>query len=135
MSNAKVVFRNSSNVFTKDKVYTVKVNNNVEGVLDKRSKRLEFDLPLGKHLVKVESDGTSKEKEIIVLDGQIKMFTINAGVSYTYLMSFLLGLALVSIVCQFMILNKNSIPLGFISLIPIFILDKKNFPNSFEIVS
>ena len=133
MTGSKLIVRTTKNVFFKSKTYEIKVSGADDRQINFENIKTEYDLPIGKYTVKIGNQESFSVKEIILSTGQHKTITINPSVSYELSFGLLLGLALMSIVVQYFILGKFSIPLMFIPFIPFLVMRKRQFANSFTL--
>jgi hypothetical protein len=131
--DSKIIIRTSKNKLFKSRTYQIKLNDSEIRELNHEKNKTEFILPVGKYTVKIGNDDSFKNKDIILSTGQTKILTINPSITYGLGFGFLLGMALVSIIIQFIILEKISIPLMLIPFIPLIFMRKKHFADSFEI--
>lgn len=63
----------------------------------------------------------------------MQSFTINPGQTFPFIRGFLIGIAIVTIITQFLILDKISILLMIIPLIPILVFIKRDYGESFAL--
>ena len=133
MTENKIIIRTTKNVFFKSKKYEIKLDGNSIGEINFENTKIECDVPVGKHTLEIGNQNSFKIKEIEITTGQLKILTINPSVTYNLGLGFFFGIAIASIIAQFFILDKISLPLIFIPLIPLFFLKKRHFSDSFEI--
>ena len=119
--------------FFKSKSYQIRINGNLVGQIDNEASTLLEQLPMGKYLIEVGENDLFIRKDIVLAIGQMQTVTINPSVTYPFLRGFLIGIAIVTIVIQFLILDKISIPLMFIPLIQVLVFRKKNYGESFAL--
>lgn len=132
MTDSKIIIRTGKNIFFKSKIYKVNINGEDFREIDFNKLKTEYNLTAGKHVVQIGNENSFKNKEVILSKGQAVYLTINPSVTYGIGLVFLIGIALVTIILQFFMLDKFSI-LMTIPLIPIFLMRKRHFSDSFEI--
>ena len=133
MTGSRLTVRTTKNVFFKSKNYKIKVSGMDDRYVNFEYNKTEYDLPIGKYTVQIGNDESFSVKEIVLATGQHKIMTINPSVTYELGFGLLLGLAVISILVQYFILGKFSIPLMLIPLIPFIFLRKRQFANSFTL--
>ena len=131
MIGSKLIIRTTKNIFFKSKTYEIKVSGADDRQINFDNIKIEYDLPIGKYTVTVGNQESFSVKEIILATGQYKTIMINPSVTYELGFGLLLGLAIVSIVVQYFILGKFSIPLMFIPFIPFLFMRRNQFADSF----
>ena len=131
----KINFRlsKSGQTLSKSKSYLVRINGDLIGKIDSIGKTLSADFPTGKYSIEVCENDFFIRKDIVLAIGQLQTVTINPSLTYPFFRGFLIGIAIVTIVIQFIILDKISIPLMFIPLIPLLVFRKKNYGESFAL--
>ena len=127
MTENKIIIRTTKNVFFKSKKYEIKLDGNSIGEINFENTKIECDVPVGKHTLEIGNKNSFKIKEIEITKGQLKILTINPSATYNLGLGFFFGIAIASIIAQFFILDKISLPLIFIPLIPLFFLKKDIF--------
>jgi len=133
MTENKIIIRKTKNVFFKSKKYEIKLNGNSIGEINFENTKIECIVPVGKHTLEIGNQNSFRIKEIEITTGQLKILTINPSATYNLGLGFFFGIAIASIIAQFYILDKISLLLIFIPLIPLFFLKKRHFSDSFEI--
>ena len=89
----------------------------------------------GSNIIEFKNENTTIIKEVNLKNGQEIIFTINASATYKLILGIMIGIAITGLIIQLMVAKKVILPLIFIPFIPLFLLQKKNFPNSFEITT
>lgn len=135
MATGTLVVRTTKNVFFKSKRYTVNVSGQEERNVNYEQHKTVYELPIGKHTVQIGNGKSVSTQEITLGAGQQKTLTINPSVTYGLGLGFLLGIALTSVVIQYVILNRISLPLAFIPFIPLLFLRKRQFADSFVVTA
>jgi len=133
MTDNKIIVRTGKNIFFKSKTYNVKINGADTRQINFENTKAEYKLPTGKYMLEIGNHNSYMTQEVILSTEQTKIFTINPSITYGLGFGFLIGIAIVSIILQFLILEKISIPLMGIPLIPLLLMRKRNFSDSFEI--
>lgn len=133
--HGKIAFRlsKSGQMLFKSKSYQIRINGNFIGHIDNEQNTLSEQLAVGKYSIEVGENDFFIRKDIVLVVGQMQTVTINPSLTYPFFRSFLIGVAIVTIVTQLIILNKISIPLMFIPLIPLLVFRKKHFGESFAL--
>ena len=132
---SKLQFRlsKSGQTLSKSKKYQIKLNGNSLGEIDFQNHSLLQSFPTGKYSIEVGENDYFIRKEIVLNAGQMLTITINPSLTFPFVRSFLIGIAIVSIFFQFIMLDKVSIPLMLIPLIPILVFRKHNYSESFAL--
>ena len=133
MTGSKLIVRTTKNVFFKSKTYEIKISGTDDRQINFENIKTEYDLPIGKYTVTIGNQESFSVKEIILATGQHKTIMINPSVTYELGFGLLFGLAIVSIVVQYFVLGKFSIPLMFIPFIPFLLMRKRQFADSFTL--
>lgn len=123
----------SGRTLFKNRTYEVKVNGSVLGHIDADTSKLENRFPAGKCLIEIGESGIYVKKETILRADQLQVCTINPSLTYAFFRGFLIGIAIVTLLVQFIVLDKISIPLMLIPIIPILVFRKENYSESFAI--
>ena len=133
--DSKITFRlsKSGQTLFKSKSYQISINGNIIGKLDNEMNTISKEFPMGKYSIEVGENDFFIRKDIVLAVGQMETFTINPSFTYTFFRGFLIGIAILTIFFQFIILDKISIPLMFIPLIPLVVLGRKNYGESFAL--
>ncbi len=133
--NGNITFRlsKSGQTLFKSKSYEIRINGNIIGHIDNEKNNLSEQLPMGKYSLEVGENEFFVRKDIILTIGQMQTVTINPSLTYPFFRGFLIGIAIVTIIIQFLILDKISIPLMFIPLIPLLVFRKKHYGESFAL--
>ncbi len=131
MITGRLTIRTTKNRFFRGKHYQIKINGQSDRRISAENNKTEYDLPVGKYTVQIGNDESFSTKELILATGQHKTIVVNPSVTYELGIGFLLGLALTSVVIQYLILGKLSIPLMLIPCIPFLFIRKSQFANSF----
>ena len=133
MTDGKIIVRTGRNIFFKSKVYDVKINGKDIRKVDFKKSKIEYNLPMGKYKLEIGGNNSFKTTNIILLPGQIKIFTINPNLSYDAGLGLLMGAVVVAIAFQLLAFDKFSISLMVSPLIPLLLLSKRNYSESFEL--
>ena len=130
--NGKINFRlsKSGETLFKSKSYQIRINGNSIGQIDSQSTTLSEKLPIGKYSIEVGENDSFTRKDVFLAAGQVQTITINPSLTYPFFRGFLIGIAIVTIFVQFLILEKISIPLMFIPLIPLLVFRKEQFDET-----
>lgn len=133
--DGKITFRlsKSGQTLFKSKTYEIRINGNIIGHIDNEKNTLSEHLPMGKYSIEVGENEYFIRKDIVLSIGQMQTVTINPSLTYPFFRGFLIGLAIVTIIIQFIILDKISIPLMFSPLIPLLVFRRKNYDESFAL--
>ena len=133
--DSKITFRlsKSGQTLFKSKSYQISINGNIIGKLDNEMNTISKEFPMGKYSIEVGENDFFIRKVIVLAVGQIQTFTINPSLTYTSFRGFLIGIAIATILFQFIILDKISIPLMFIPLIPLLLFRRKDYGESFAL--
>ena len=133
--DSKITFRlsKSGQKLFKSKSYQISINGNIIGKLDNEMNTISKEFPMGKYSIEVGENDFFIRKVIVLAVGQIQTFTINPSLTYTSFRGFLIGIAIATILFQFIILDKISIPLMFIPLIPLLLFRRKDYGESFAL--
>nr|WP_315175699.1 hypothetical protein [uncultured Flavobacterium sp.] len=137
MTESKIVIRTSKStgVYNKSNKYEVLLNNELKTELDYKNNRIEYQVKPGGNIIEFKNENTTIIKEVNLKNGQEIIFTINASATYKLILGIMIGIAITGLIIQLMVAKKVILPLIFIPFIPLFLLQKKNFPNSFEITT
>jgi len=137
MTESKIVIRTSKStgVYNKSNKYEVLLNNELKTELDYKNNRIEYQVKPGSNIIEFKNENTTIIKEVNLKNGQEIIFTINASATYKLILGIMIGIAITGLIIQLMVAKKVILPLIFIPFIPLFLLQKKNFPNSFEITT
>ena len=137
MTESKIVIRTSKStgVYNKSNKYEVLLNNELKTELDYKNNRIEYQVKPGSNIIEFKNENTTIIKEVNLKNGQEIIFTINASATYKLILGIMIGIAITGLIIQLMVSKKVILPLIFIPFIPLFLLQKKNFPNSFEITT
>ena len=120
----------SGQTLFKSKSYQIRINGNSIGHITNEQNTLSEQLPMGKYSIEVGENDFFIKKDIELAVGQMQTITINPSCTYPLFRNLVIGLAIVTIVIQFIILDKISIPtmlIPLILLIPLWIFRKKQF--------
>ena len=121
----------SGQTLFKSKSYQIRINGNSIGHITNEQNTLSEQLPMGKYSIEVGENDFFIKKDIVLAVGQMQTITINPSLPYTILRNFFIGIAIVLTVIHFIILDKLSIPLMLIPLIPLWIFRKKKYVENF----
>ncbi len=120
--------------FFKANTYEVRINGNSIGQIDNQRTIISENLLVGKYSIEVGEDDFFIRKEVILSFGQMQTITVNPRLAFSILRGGLIIIAVVAIIIQFLILDKISIPLMFIPLIPLLIFRKKDYGEPFTLM-
>jgi hypothetical protein len=123
----------SGQTLFKSKPYEIRINGNIIGQIDNEKNTLSEQLPTGNYSLEVGENEFFVKKDIVLTNGQLQTVTINPSLTFPFFRGFLIGIAIVTIIIQFLILDKTSIPLMFIPLIPLLVFRKKQYGESFAL--
>jgi hypothetical protein len=132
-SNITFRLSKSGQTLFKSKSYEIRINGNIIGQIDNEKNTLSEQLPTGNYSLEVGENEFFVRKEIVLTNGQLQTVTINPSLPYSFFRGFLIGIAIVTIIIQFLILDQISIPLMFIPLIPLLVFRKKHYDESFAL--
>jgi hypothetical protein len=134
--DGKITFRlsKSGQTLFKSKTYVIRINGNIIGHIDREKNILSEHLPMGKYSIEVGENEFFIRKDIVLTIGQMQTFTINPSLTYPFFRGFLIGVAVVTIIIQFLILDKLSISLMLVPLLPLLVFTKKNYGESFALI-
>jgi hypothetical protein len=137
MSDTKITVRmsKSTGFYNKSNNYKILLNNEVKTKLNYVDNREVFNVKSGKNIVEIKNKNTTIIKEVNIKNGQDVTLTINASVTYKLGLGIMVGIAIAGLIIQIIVANKVILPLVFIPFIPLLLVKKENFPNSFEITS
>ncbi|WP_047450814.1 hypothetical protein [Alistipes sp. ZOR0009] len=131
--NVNIRLSKTGQAFFKSKKYQIRVNGNPIGQVNSRNFKLSENLLPGKYLIEVEEEGCLIGKDIVVNPEQMQTITINPSMTFSSIRGFTIGLAIIAIAVQFFMLDKVSLPLMFIPLIPLLFFGKGSFSKSFSL--
>lgn len=121
----------SGQKLAKTKKYKIKINGDLIGEIDYQNYKLSQLLPTGKYSIEVGEEEYFVKKEIILHTGQMQTLTISPSLTVPFIRGFLIGIVIVTIITQFVILDKISIPLILIPIVPILLFKKRHYAESF----
>jgi hypothetical protein len=137
MPESKIIVRmsKSTGIYNRKNKYEILLNNAIHSELDYLNNRQIFTVESGKNILQIKNENTTFEKEVILKNGDVITFTVNASVTYKLGLGFLIGIAMVGLIIQLFIAKKLILPLNFIPFISLLLFKKDHSPNSFEVTS
>jgi hypothetical protein len=137
MPESKIIVRmsKSTGIYNRSNKYEILLNDGIHAELDYLNNRQIFTVESGKNTIQIKNENTTFEKEVILKNGDVITFTVNASVTYKLGLGFLIGMAIVGLIIQLFIAKKLILPLNFIPFISLLLLKKDHSPNSFEVTS
>ena len=121
VNNLKVRLSKNGNELFKKSRYKLILNGELISEIDYHNLTVDLAIPIGKNVLEIGESEYYIKKDIILNVGQRLTISIYPSLSHKFFRGFLIGLTLVTIFIQFLILEKNSISIMFISIIPILI--------------
>ena len=138
--HGRITFRlsKSGQTLFKLKSYQIRINGNSIGHIDTEKNTLSEQLPIGKYSIEVSENDFFIRKDIVLAVGQMQTVTINPSLTYNFIRSFLIGIAIcaVGIIGYMAFENKlfpQLFPLLFAPLIPVLIFRKHHDGESFAL--
>lgn len=123
----------SGSIYNKKNNYLVKLIGCKDYEINYLNNRKEYNLLPGKYQIKIGNEASFQIKDIELKNGETKKLTINPSITYNLGKGMMIGFAVTALIVQFLILKKISIPLMMIPFIPLFLVRKKHFADSFTI--
>jgi hypothetical protein len=134
MNQSTIVVRmsKSSGIYNKSNRYVLRVDNEVDCMMNYSNNRKEYSVLPGKHCVEIGNGISFQTEEILLKAGETKVLTINTSLTYNLGFGILTGMVVTGLVIQFAVLQKFS-PVMIIPFMPYLFIKKRNFKNSFAI--
>ena len=118
-NNLVVRLSKSGQSLFKQTTYRFILDGEFVGEINYDNLRIDSKISPGKHLLEIGESEYYIKQELFFTPEQRQTITIYPSLSHRFFRGFLIGLSITTIFFQYLILEKISIPLMFISIIPI----------------
>ncbi|MFM7683020.1 MAG: hypothetical protein ACKO7P_09775 [Bacteroidota bacterium] len=133
--NLIISLNHNGKTFFNSKKYSVKINGDSIGEINKTNFKLSHALTPGTHIIEVTENKYSKTIYFKVSDDKLNIITVKPQLTYKSILAFYISFSVVALFLNLYSIDFKSISTyGFLGMVPFIFLSSDKFSKSFDLV-